>query len=200
MCMLAKKLAMVVCALIMIVLPFYPLTVAASDDGKVDTDQDGLNAAQEFMFGTDPNDPDSDVDGAYDGWEVWYQAHRATGKAGGPLIDPGYDFDPNFAGDAGVIIEPGNLIQVRDKDANRMTNDPDGDGWNNLHEFLVGSDPTNPNTDGDFFIQDSTDPDPLVSNGAGHEGHTGCIEDDHPTHGSSDGFTDGRGLALFNYL
>jgi hypothetical protein len=149
---------------------------------KADYDKDGLTNAQEYTWGTDPNDPDSDGDGCYDGWEIWYETHRAVDKNQNTIIDSKYHFDANFAGDAGLVANtnPDNLAQVRDGDANVLINDPDGDGWNNLHEFLAGTDPTNPNTDGDSYAQDSSDPDPLVSNdigetggGNGGNGHTG---------------------------
>ena len=149
---------------------------------KADYDKDGLTNAQEYTWGTDPNDPDSDADGCYDGWEIWYETHRAVDGNQNGIIDSNYHFDANFAGDAGMVANtnPGGLIQVRDGDVNVLTNDPDGDGWNNLHEFLAGTDPTNPNTDGDSYVQDSADPDPLVSNdkgedggGNGGNGHTG---------------------------
>jgi hypothetical protein len=145
-------------------------------DAKGDNDRDGLTNAQEYVWGTDPNDPDSDSDGCYDGWEIWYDTHRAIDGKGKEIIASDYHFDANFAGDAGKVKEPKNLIMVRDQDANVLTNDPDGDGWNNLHEFLVGTDPTNPNTDGDIYVQDSADPDPLVAtqppadDGHGNEG------------------------------
>ncbi len=137
---------------------------------KADSDKDGLTNAQEYTWGTDPNDPDSDADGCYDGWEIWYETHGAVDKNQNPIIASTYHFDANFAGDAGKVADMHNLVQVRDGDANVLTNDPDNDGWNNLHEFLVGSDPTNPNTDGDIYTQDSADPDPLISNGAGETG------------------------------
>jgi hypothetical protein len=137
---------------------------------KGDNDRDGLTNAQEYVWGTDPNDPDSDGDGCYDGWEIWYDTHRATDKDQNVIIDSNYHFDANFAGDAGKVAEPHNLIQVGDGDVNILTNDPDGDGWNNLHEFMVGSDPTNPNTDGDSYVKDSTDPDPLIFNDVGGTG------------------------------
>ena len=139
---------------------------------KADYDKDGLTNAQEYLWGTDPNDPDSDGDGCYDGWEIWYETHRAVDGNQKEIMASDYHFDANSAVDAGKVSEPKNLIQVRDGDANVLTNDPDGDGWNNLHEFLVGSDPTNPNTDQDSYAMDSSDPDPLVSNDDGSTDHT----------------------------
>jgi hypothetical protein len=148
-----------------------------SDKNK-DDDRDGLRNWEEYRYGTDPNLRDTDGGGAYDGWEIWYNGHRAVDPYGYTYVHPGYYFDPNDGVDEGVVANKHMLIQVRDWDALTMLNDPDSDNWNNLHEFIVGTDPTNPNTDGDRYHEDSSDPDPLVSNSA------------YPWPGSSDG---GRG-------
>jgi hypothetical protein len=137
-------------------------------DAQNDMDRDGLETLDEYTIGSDPTDPDSDGAGCYDGWEYYFETHRATDKGGVVYISDNYHFSPVNADDEGIVTNMYQLIQVRDGDANVLVNDPDNDGWNNYHEFLVGSDPTNPNTDGDSFRTDSTDPDPLVSN------------DDHP--------------------
>jgi len=180
----ARKALALVCLAVLLVGPVGSAVALApmqGTDPRSDVDRDGLNTAQELMWGTDPNDPDSDGGGAYDGWEVWYETHRAVGDDGAtPIISKEYQFDPNSAADEGVVAYPNMLLQLTDKDANPAINDPDNDGWNNHHEFLVGSDPTNPNTDGDQFVRDSTDPDPLVSNGNG-EFPIGCVQDDHAT-------------------
>jgi hypothetical protein len=163
-------------------------------DADADPDRDGLKNADEFTFGLDPNDPDSDGAGAYDGWEIWYETHRALRdvETGEEYIAADYHFDGNCIADEGVVANPDNLIQVRDSDANALVNDPDGDGWNNLHEFLVGSDPTNPNTDGDSYTEDASDPDPLVSNDD-HDGGGGMGCEEGDCGGQGDGQGNGGG-------
>jgi hypothetical protein len=167
----------------------YALDPLDGADADSDPDRDGLKNSEEFIYGTDPTDPDSDGGGAFDGWEIWYEHHRGVTPGGDEIISPAYHFDANGRQDEGVVVNVHTLIQVRDDDASVNVNDPDNDGWNNLHEFWVGSDPTDPNTDDDCFETDSVDPDPLVSNGV--------IEtpDERPdgNGGNSSGFGNGGG-------
>jgi hypothetical protein len=167
-------LLMVLTAFVGVVAALDPLDDA---DAKADPDRDGLKNAEEFTWGTDPNDPDSDGAGALDGWEVWYEVHRAEKNldTGEHFISDDYHFDANSPQDEGVVANMEQLKQVRDGDASINVNDPDNDGWNNYHEYLAGADPTNPNTDGDSYTEDSSDPDPLWSNddGTGDGGNGG---------------------------
>jgi hypothetical protein len=164
-----KRMFLLVSAIVMIIgciHPAFAMDVTDGNEAKADQDRDGLTTLQEFVYGTDPNDPDSDGGGVYDGWEVWYDTHRAIDlKTGNEYIAKDYHFDPNWAGDDGVVADRDGLILERDQDASVFVNDPDNDGWNNLHEFLVGTDPTNPNTDGDCYLMDSADPHPTISEG-----------------------------------
>ncbi len=56
-----------------------------TDYASRDNDDDGLNNAQEELYGTDPDDSDSDSDGMPDGWEVTYDTN--------PLYDDADDDD-----------------------------------------------------------------------------------------------------------
>ena len=180
-------------SLLMIVGSFSGMALALDPldggDAEADPDRDGLDNAKEFVYGTDPNDPDSDGAGAFDGWEVWYDQHRAVDVDGFPLISSTYHFDANNPLDEGIVANVHQIIQVRDNDASVNVNDPDGDGWNNYHEYIVGSDPTNPNTDQDCYDLDSADPDPLVSNGGID------TPEDRPNGNGGGGSGEGIGLA-----
>jgi hypothetical protein len=147
-------------------------TIGNGMDGKADPDRDGLTNSQEFTWGTDPTNPSTDGSGILDGWQVWYETHRAVKKDGTCFIDAKYHFDPANGlanGKDGVVADLTHLIQQRDADANVLTNDPDNDGWNNLHEFLASTDPTNPDSDSDGLM-DSVDDNPLVATSSGTGG------------------------------
>jgi hypothetical protein len=128
--------------------------VASKDD-----DRDGLTNLGEFVHGTDPLNPDTDGDGLPDGWEVYYDEHRASWPVTSLLHDKyaRYDSDGDGALDVNVDpdyrFDPTNNITARQK--------PDTDGWDNLMEYRQGTDPTNPDTDGDNWTDD-VDPQPLI--------------------------------------
>lgn len=137
-------------------------------DAARDDDNDGLINLEEFIHGTDPTDPDTDADGCPDGWTVYYDENRATWDpdsddlnvrasweayarydsdgdgAYDVNVDPSYGFDPN-----GMIAADGSSGEV------------DSDLWSNLQEYRHGTDPTNPDTDGDRR-PDDVDPEPLI--------------------------------------
>ncbi|MFK5976232.1 MAG: FISUMP domain-containing protein [Sulfurovum sp.] len=94
--------------------------------GICDRDSDGLTNAQEGIIGTDPSNPDTDGDGFIDG----------TGEyKASPYSDPLNPCDPTLL--AGTC-------------------DRDFDGLTNNEEGVIGTDPINPDTDGDG-VKDGTD-------------------------------------------
>ncbi|MCK5254202.1 MAG: hypothetical protein KAQ96_14685, partial [Thermoplasmata archaeon] len=115
-----------------------------NDDAGEDADGDGLNTLQEFQVGSDPRRRDTDMDGLNDREEV---------LAGQDPRDPedAWTRDPDLQ--MRVLDEYRSLMDTRDSD---------NDGWSNYREFLEGTNPLNPNTDGDNYPLDSTDPHPLV--------------------------------------
>ncbi len=102
-----------------------------------DTDGDGLTDAQEADLGTDPNKADTDGDGLTDGQEVHRTGTNPT-KA---------DTDGGGVHDG---AEVGNGTDPLDKDDDLApTGDSDGDGLTDVREEALGTDKTNPDTDGD---------------------------------------------------
>jgi hypothetical protein len=111
------------------------------NDANSDADKDGFDAnhngklepheyytnLDEYINKTDPKDMDSDNDGMHDGWEMYYKEFI--------FLNPNDPKDGN--GDDDFTIESDGSI----------TYSPDG--LTNLQEFLNGTDPTKPDTDGD---------------------------------------------------
>jgi hypothetical protein len=72
-------------------------------------------------------------------------------------VDPNYKFDP-------TVKNVGDLA--------------DQDGWDTLQEYKAGTDPTNPDTDGDGRMDD-VDPNPLIpdpKDGPGGGGNSGMCQ------------------------
>ena len=105
----------------------YGLNPKDAQDGTRDTDGDGLTNAQEFAAGSNPNVRDTDGDGLDDRAEVMvYRTNPARVDSDDDGMPDGwevtYGLNPNSAADA--------------------TADRDNDGYSNLAEFRVKTDPT----------------------------------------------------------
>ncbi len=109
-----------------------------------DDDRDGLYAREEYFYGSDDQLEDTDGDGLTDyqevrtGWDVLAQVPPYYDTTGVPL-------------NTQVFSDP-------------VRSDSDFDGLSDLDERSIGSDPNNPDTDGDGFCDGS---------GAGPSGY-GC--------------------------
>ena len=96
--------------------------------GSLDCDNDGLTNDEELTAGTDPLNPDSDGDGVLDGTEV---------------ADGTNPNDPCDLEIASQTVTPSAAWGALDCDNDGLTND---------QELLGGTDPLNPDTDGDGVL------------------------------------------------
>lgn len=108
-------------------------------DASLDSDSDGLSNIQEYLLGTNLNNADSDGDTYSDGIEFALCTHPLD-----PDIYPG-DSDTDLLPDAWEQEHFGGITIY---DAN---DDPDFDALDNLGEYQEGTDPLDPDTDGDGY-------------------------------------------------
>jgi sortase (surface protein transpeptidase) len=117
-------------------------------NGQKDPDQDGLTNLQEYQYGTDPNNKDTDGDGFTDGAEV-------AGNFN-PLGSGVFDADGDGLSD----------VQEKLNGTDGSNPDTDGDGLKDGDEVnIYHTNPLNPDTDGDGFkdgAEIETGYDPLV--------------------------------------
>ena len=128
------------------------------DDTGLDPDSDGLTNLQEYQYGTNSQNPDTDGDGMPDGWEVAHSLDPLANDAG---LDPDTDGLTNLqeyqngsdprSGDSDNDGMP-DAWEV-EHDLNPMLDDtgldPDSDGLTNHQEYQNGTDPHNPDSDND---------------------------------------------------
>ena len=128
--------------------PVYANTTYFTNATERDTDSDGLTDYQEvFVYFTDPNNPDTDSDGLFDGTEVDPQKYAAkptnatNPDTDGDGIPDGWEYFNGEYVDYHWAPDPNNASDAQ--------TDLDGDGLTNYQEYLSGTDPWNPDTDGD---------------------------------------------------
>ncbi|MBD3352839.1 MAG: hypothetical protein GF364_15240 [Candidatus Lokiarchaeota archaeon] len=141
-----------------------------------DFDGDGLTNYEEYILGTFEDDPDTEDDGMYDGWEVDNGLDPFTDDSSDDNDDDQLDNLDEF----NANTDPNNNDTDDDgmddywevmNDLNPLIDDSsldgDGDGLTNLEELNYGTDPNNNDSDGDGVsdgeeVTDGTDPlDPL---------------------------------------
>lgn len=110
-------------------------TLTQSSGG--DPDDDGLDNFAELAAGTDPDDEDTDGDGALDGWELDHSYDPLDDTDG--LADTDSDGLPNWVEDFTTGMDSSDPLDA--------LSDADGDQVPNLYEFMLGTDPGD---NGDF--------------------------------------------------
>ena len=168
-----------------------------TDPTNVDTDGDGINdgvedanqdGAATFTLGdstssgsgeTDPTNVDTDSDGLSDGDEV-----NGTGPLTGLGVTDPLDPDTDNGGTQdGTEVLADNTDPTAGNGADDAAADPDNDGLSNAQEALLGTDPNNPDTDGDGL----DDGDETENDGSVDPGDTDPLDADS----DDDGLTDG---------
>ncbi len=128
-----------------------------SENGRLDSDHDGISDLLEQQYGLDPAVTDSDGDGLSDGLELTIGTDPAQADTDGDgVIDSesvAYLTDPQYADSDGDQLSDGEENRLG---CNPAVADSDGDGVNDSTETLVGTSCTSVDTDNDG-IADSTD-------------------------------------------
>jgi alpha/beta hydrolase family protein DUF900/thrombospondin type 3 repeat protein len=144
----------------------------ASDWSMHDSDGDGIPDLWELEHGMNPNDPsDAAADPAGSGLtnlqkyqlglDPWKYSTADDGLSDGWKVSHGYD-PKQKASTAGDGIPDDWKSAHGFNPADSIADlDSDGDGLTNLQEFLLGTDPNNPDTDGDGML-DGEDPHPTI--------------------------------------
>jgi len=135
-----------------------------------DQDNDGLTNAEEDNLGTDPTNPDSDGDGINDGDEVDNGSEPLDSCNPDPTAGPcdqdddgvtnseesnigtdptNPDTDEDGINDGDEVDNDSDPLDPCDPDPTAGPCDQDNDGLTNTEENNLGTDPTNPDTDGD---------------------------------------------------
>jgi len=179
-----RKISAVVFAFLMVGVAMAGMALALdpndASDALRDSDADGLTSIQEFISGSDPYNPDTDGGGCPDGWEIFYDQNRAFWDPGSenPTIHYGWEhyaqYDSDGDGVYDVNVDPSyrfSPVNRQDEFDGEMA-DVDTDLWSNILEYQHGTDPTNPDTDGDGWL-DSGDPEPLIPDPNGPAGDGG---------------------------
>ena len=192
---------------------YYGLQPTNPSDASQDSDGDGYDSnrdgfvsslegytnLEEFLNNTSPDNNDTDDDGMWDGWEVYYGLNPLD--AYDSTVDHDEDgFDSNYNGTIEEDEEHNNILEFQ-ADTHPYLADTDADGMLDGWEWRYGLDPLNPldagaDSDNDGVINrleyNNTAAGPYVE----VDGITTTLPRNNDTDG--DGLLDGE--ELFNYL
>jgi hypothetical protein len=142
-----------------------PTTTAPPQPMKISVD---LGADKTITEGEDitlsPTAIPSTADGKIVSY-VWTEEGKFLGDTPSitlSLTEGTHNISVKVTDDTGASSTDSVIITVNPSE--EVSADSDGDGWTDAFEIEMGTDPNNPDTDGDGII-DSKDPNPLVSNG-----------------------------------
>ena len=107
-----------------------------TDANKRDTDDDGLDDGFELLIGTNPLRPDSDWDFLPDGWEWNNGTNPLSSDTDGDGLSDYWEYQNGLSPTSAV-------------GADGAAGDPDNDGLTNAEELMLGTHPTNQDTDND---------------------------------------------------
>ena len=192
---------------------YYDLNPRDSSDANEDLDSDGYDSNrdtfvsnnekftnyEEFLNNTIPNKNDTDEDGMWDGWEIYYDLNPLDDFDA--TVDNDMDgFDLNYNGTLEEEEEHNNLLEF-EADTHPYLEDTDADGMLDGWEWIYGLNPLNPADAGADPDQDG-----VINRLEYNNTAAGAyIEVDNITHTNPKlNDTDGDGLLdgeeLFNYL
>ena len=207
-----KKLSVFFAIFILLFSPLASFPVSANIDPGDDNDSDGYDAnkdgiisaeeeytnLEEYNNNTNPNDPDTDDGGAWDGWEVYYgfdpksSSDESDDNDGDSLVNSiefYWDSDP-FSDDTDQDGMPdgwedtysdrlvdGGGCGLDPTDGSDKFADPDNDGSDNLREYQEDTNPCDSDSDDDGD-PDGEDPPPV---------DPGDDDESNPDTGATDG-------------
>ncbi len=133
---------------------------ATSNVLDVDKDLDCLSDYSEISYGTDPSRPDTDGDGAPDGWEIHHRLDPLVADSDedndcdglNNLDEYLYGSDPNNADtDGDGMVDSWEVMYGLNPTKNDAYEDPNEDGLSNIDEYFIGTYPNDSDTDNDMF-------------------------------------------------